>query len=461
MKNKFLEKVSEQIADDKSRELITAELESHLLDKIDYYVDIGYSKEEAEKRATEEMGNPDDTAVPLNALHNNNFRDLISFICCGVIVIMFLCTIWFRDDFIYIYDSTSYRHSIICDFVSISFLIIYAVILILARKKRIKIIPLFVAISFVLQFFTIFIYDYQEAAIYSSAPPNMFYFYQPAMYALVKIFTEGFSAYSQCVFIEIPAIEGYLTNFCFEVLPYIFGIIFIVWSILLFIKILREESLSKHKKYRKPVRIIEICVSIFLSVNFLAMTSITCYKAITDFATENSFSDSSLKMLEYVLNADLTKDKAEILNDLAEQGYYESPNFESTYYSNGGNISLETGMDNNGRLTILSYHKSNGFNSYTDAFTASIDEKIIYTKTPEILNDINAVKKINIGTTFESIKKSGLLRYTKNITKTYYKDKNKTVYTIYLLIYFYNNSDYDYCSKGLTIEDGKVTDYYD
>ena len=56
MKNKFLEKVAEQIADKHSRKLITSELESHLLDKIDYYVDIGYSKEEAEKRATEEMG---------------------------------------------------------------------------------------------------------------------------------------------------------------------------------------------------------------------------------------------------------------------------------------------------------------------------------------------------------------------------------------------------------------------
>ena len=41
MKNKFLEKVAEQIEDEHSRKLITSELESHLLDKIDYYVDIG------------------------------------------------------------------------------------------------------------------------------------------------------------------------------------------------------------------------------------------------------------------------------------------------------------------------------------------------------------------------------------------------------------------------------------
>ena len=62
MTNGFIEKVAEQISDKHSRKLITAELESHLLDKIDYYVDIGYSREEAEKRATDEMGDPDDTA---------------------------------------------------------------------------------------------------------------------------------------------------------------------------------------------------------------------------------------------------------------------------------------------------------------------------------------------------------------------------------------------------------------
>ena len=48
MTNGFIEKVAEQISDKHSRKLITAELESHLLDKIDYYVDIGYSREDAE-----------------------------------------------------------------------------------------------------------------------------------------------------------------------------------------------------------------------------------------------------------------------------------------------------------------------------------------------------------------------------------------------------------------------------
>lgn len=114
----------------------------------------------------------------------------------------------------------------------------------IGKKKHIKIIPLFVAISFILQFFSVIIYDYNEAALTSTAPPNMFYFYQPAMYALVKIVTEGFSAYSECIFIEVPAETD---SFCFNVLPYILGLIFIIWSIILFIKILKLERVDNRK----------------------------------------------------------------------------------------------------------------------------------------------------------------------------------------------------------------------
>lgn len=81
MTNGFIEKVAEQISDKHSRKLITAELESHLLDKIDYYVDIGYSKEDAEKRATEEMGNPDDTAVPLNFAYKHFPIAVYNYLC--------------------------------------------------------------------------------------------------------------------------------------------------------------------------------------------------------------------------------------------------------------------------------------------------------------------------------------------------------------------------------------------
>ena len=463
MKNKFLEKVAEQIEDERSRELITAELESHLLDKIDYYVDIGYSKEESEKRATEEMGNPDDTAVPLNSLHNNNFRDLLSFICCGVIVLMFFCTIWLRYAFIYSYDNQSYRHSIICDFVSLAFLITYVVMLILARKKNTKIIPIFVAISFILQFFSVIIYDYNEAALTSTAPPNMFYFYQPAMYAIVKTVTEGFVAYSKCIFIEVPAKTN---SFCFNALPYILGLIFIVWAILLFIKILKAEKVDNRKKYSIPIRLIEICASIFLSVNLIITVTATAYRTVNNFATGNGYSASREQMSEYVLNADLTQNKSEIISDLTLEGYYENTEIPAEFYGKSGTISVETGMDNDGRYTSLAYYLDDDFITYDESVGAFINKRDIYDKTPEILSVIDAIKKIDKGDDFESIKESGILKLANGICKTYYRDKKKTVYEINFTIYFkgYDDTSDDgsnFFFKSLTIEDGKVTDYCD
>ena len=68
MRQEYLQAVAGRIKDKTARRQILEELESHLLDKIDYYTEIGYSPEEAEKRAVEEMGDPDDTALPLSTM---------------------------------------------------------------------------------------------------------------------------------------------------------------------------------------------------------------------------------------------------------------------------------------------------------------------------------------------------------------------------------------------------------
>lgn len=116
MTNGFIEKVAEQISDKHSRKLITAELESHLLDKIDYYIDIGYSREEAEKRATEEMGNPDYTAVPLNALHQNKYRGVFTFICLVAVTALFMATVNASPLFCYVAEYSNLTHYAMFDF---------------------------------------------------------------------------------------------------------------------------------------------------------------------------------------------------------------------------------------------------------------------------------------------------------------------------------------------------------
>lgn len=137
------------------------------------------------------------------------------------------------------------------------------------------------------------------------------------MYALVKIVTEGFVAYSKCIFIEVPAKTD---SFCFNVLPYILGLLFIIWSIILFIKILKAERVENRKKYNIPIRLIEICASVFLSVNLIITVTATAYRTVNDFATGNSYSASREKMSEYVLNADLTQNKSEIIDELTLEG---------------------------------------------------------------------------------------------------------------------------------------------
>lgn len=53
---------------------------------------------------------------------------------------------------------------------------------------------------------------------------------------------------------------------------------------------------------------------------------------------------------EYVLNADLTRDKSEIIDELTLEGYYADTEIPDEFYGKGA-ISVGTGMDNNGSDT--------------------------------------------------------------------------------------------------------------
>ena len=73
------------------------------------------------------------------------------------------------------------------------------------------------------------------------------------------------------------------------------------------------------------------------------------------------------------------------------------------------------------------------------------------------MSDVDAIKKIDKGDYFESIKESGLLKWANGICKTYYLDKKKTVYEINFTIYFkgYDDTSDDgsnFFFKSLTID---------
>ena len=129
---------------------------------------------------------------------------------------MFLATVFLKDKFIYRYDTVFYRHDVLLDFISLAFIITYVVLLILSRKKNNYVIPIIILISFILQFVSIF-FENDNYEICSAGHPNLLYFYQPAVFAVVKTVTEGFSAYMQCIFTKVPAQYSY---FAFSVLKF-------------------------------------------------------------------------------------------------------------------------------------------------------------------------------------------------------------------------------------------------
>ena len=68
--DKFLEDVLSYIKFPFVKDDIKFELESHILEKIDYYMEQGYDRETAEELSINDMGNPKEIGIQLNRQHN-------------------------------------------------------------------------------------------------------------------------------------------------------------------------------------------------------------------------------------------------------------------------------------------------------------------------------------------------------------------------------------------------------
>ena len=456
MTNSFVDKVSEQISDKHSRELITAELESHLLDKIDYYVDIGYSKEEAEKRATEEMGNPEDTAVPLNSLHHKKHRAVPIIICACLLLLMFIFSYKFFTDFHYTLSSLAFSHRIWLDFISLGYVVAYPVMLIYAHKKNEKIIPVLVVISFCLQLIAPSVEE-ASSGLSNDEPLNMVCVYQPFFYSVIKIFAEGFPAYLKCIFTAAPARYSVLGNFCYEIMPYILCAIFILWSTILFFNILRKEQMTNTKSGNLYLKIFEKAMTIIIVLNLIIVSCSTAFVGIKSLVSNNTYSSKKQEMIDYVFDTNLKNNLSNLADSIENDGYYlYEKSFDEDekycdYYDIGGSFVLRSSTYENddgkdGIYTSLTYY---------DTYSHTYDN------TPEILSDANKIKNIDIGTSFDYIKNSDLLKYADIIEKTYYEDKKETEIIINFSVDVYDKdisieNNYS-CFRELTIKNGVVT----
>ena len=269
MTNGFIEKVAEQISDKHSRKLITTELESHLLDKIDYYVDIGYSKEEAEKRATEEMGNPDDTAVPLNALHQNKYRGVFTFICLVAVIALFMATVNASPLFCYVAEYSNLTHYAMFDFWSLIILATYTVMIIYSQKKNHKSVAIFIIISLGFQVLMSAISITLQGSFLLIIKFSSIF--QPAVYAIMTTITKGPIAYIDSLFAYENIEYSAVNEWCYTAIPFIIMALLLLWAIAVLIKIRGNERMKGRKIYLKITKVFKNIFIVFLSVNFLIM----------------------------------------------------------------------------------------------------------------------------------------------------------------------------------------------
>lgn len=336
MENKFISAVTKLIENKSAKKLIAQELESHILDKADYYVELGYSHEEAVDRATEDMGNPEDTAVPLNSLHKARWHDnkwcRFAF---AILVLVFgvTCTLFHK----FCYGSYYYQipHFISVDFLSILIFAVHIACLHYARRKKCNAVVIATGISLILE---LIITEFNTM-------------FQPMLYSVLTIAAEGIYGYTDSVFAysyvpyDLKQILWYSSIALFVIL--------MIWIVILFAGIYRQERAQSTKKLWKPIKIAEFIISILLAVNFVIMSGATI-SAFCDIDNKIAANQSQRnKQIDFVLNADMNLSSEEQLAAMIKAGFeaYIDPansnnGFTSYCYINDNNALILTNNDN-------------------------------------------------------------------------------------------------------------------
>ncbi len=312
VKNDYLSVISKRIKDKNTQKQIYNELEGHIQDKIMYYKELGYSDDEAEKRAVEDMGEPDDAALPLRALHNGAGRNLLIIICLIFFAAVAVVPFFFHK---FNYADSYYRavyHLITVDFLSVAVVAGYIFFLIKAFKMKSKLIPFFAAAALLISNFT-------GMAIF-----------RPAAYSAVKIATSGIGGYFDSIFgygifpenMKIPLAVG----------SYVIFAILLIWSVVQFVTVFMQERLYNTKKLNCFIRIFRRAVSVLLCLNLIVGTAGTVIAAVYLPQKRESLHKERLEMINEVINTPVGKITASSPDSFKE----------TVSYGSGGNNTLTT-----------------------------------------------------------------------------------------------------------------------
>ena len=458
MENKFLNRVSDLIQNKTARQSITAELESHILDKADYYEEIGYSKEVAVQRATEEMGNPDDTAVPLNALHKSSvLKNIGTILSVLLIAFLFFLGNTHCDSFGYANNNLDCPHFVKYDFISLAIFAGYVLPLCLARRRKNKLIALVIIDSFAIQvLLTLTTNTLFQESLFVSDVTTLF---QPLAYALVMIVTSGFSGYIDSIFsysfIALPP-QG---TEIYKALATALFVLLVVWSVAVYAEISRQEKMKPTKNFRKPLKSAHYIVMVLLSLNFIVMSVGTAI-AYSDIDYKiNETMTVRWHMIDCLLNAEISADYQEQLNYLAKSGYkatqdirfdlHDTPDAPYVFLYNGN------------MLRLFSHENDGDFYSVTVSATSTRDS-IVENALLCDSSDRKQLSEFGYGTSLDEFIFSRIYSKAYKVERIFYDnsyidDEVVPRYEDRVYLWFRFDESADYEVYFVTFEDGELT----
>ena len=358
MKNSYLDRVGELIDNKRARVQILTELEAHIADKTDYYLELGYSREEAESKATEQMGDPEEAAVSLNALQSVKwYKKPFNIIVIALILLVLVLSAPLRDSLNYGSFLHDINHSLIKDVLSLALFVGLALVIALSYKRKNK----FTAVASAVFCLLLLLLPLLWRLMYSaglvdelssrSFPIDILYgfsamsaVFAPMYYSLVTLFTKN--PFGLVDSVLTPTAFPHSIRTIYTALSYLTILFFLVWSLIVVIKIIRSERCLKSKSFDKSHRVFRtaaICVFSAAAVVMLISSVFACLKI-------PEYNAKSRDMIDFITEYEPSDTKADVLKRADSYGF----NLERV--SDAG--------DDNGFLQVYSYYFGNCSVSY-------------------------------------------------------------------------------------------------
>lgn len=451
MKPDYIESVLSKIKDKGAKSLVEAELKDHIEERIDCFMEIGYDRDRAEELAVENMGDPEEIAVPLDVLHSRKwYKESALYYSVGYFIIQLVIMTFFTNRFKYIDAYFSIVHFVTADFVSL-FMIAAGVFAVYKSYSKNRLVPICItAVTVILTIFT--------------------HTFEPAMYSISKLCTSGIRGYCDSIFGY--GYVKYEDGICPQM---IYGLSVIITTALLCdcifsFMIVYLKQMGKNKSTFKPYKVFQKAMCIFLGFNFVLMGLFT---AIAVSNLEQKYSDNKelrKKQIDEIIHINFYPSKHfdyiieeldMVFNDVTKDG-----SFIDTYTAHKDNTELM--VTDFGENYVISHNITSVFSKYAllnrDLY---VDGEIIKNLESEALtitkNDGDVSTVINQSKyddknpyTFSDFLQEDIYYNAISFSRSGAGDLSKSGGKDYNIIFMLKDSEYDFVQ--LVFLENKLTD---